>query len=116
MHKHFGDNPIKPAHFYMQKVLPLVYDESLSYYEVVDKLVHKLNEIGLVTNKLVDNNLAMLIRKQLNAIFMDSIYNEEDEKIILIINPIDELIVNAIYVQSEEKIVFNIVCKSEVCE
>ena len=26
------------------KVLPLVYDEALSYYEAIDKLVNKVNE------------------------------------------------------------------------
>ena len=34
---------IRRLHFYCQKVLPLVYDESLSYYEVLCK--HKLNEL-----------------------------------------------------------------------
>lgn len=30
---------------YCQKVLPAVYDDSLSYYECICKLVHKINEI-----------------------------------------------------------------------
>lgn len=34
-----------PFRFWCQKVLPLVYDESLSYYEVLEKTVYKLNEI-----------------------------------------------------------------------
>ena len=29
--------------FWCQKVLPLVYDDSLSYYELLDKVVHYLN-------------------------------------------------------------------------
>lgn len=36
---------IRRLHFYCQKVLPLVYDESLSYYEVLCKVRHKLNEL-----------------------------------------------------------------------
>jgi len=36
---------IRRLHFYCQKVLPLVYDESLSYYEVLCKIKHKLNEL-----------------------------------------------------------------------
>ena len=32
-------------HFWCQKVLPLVYDDSLSYYEVLGKMANKLNEI-----------------------------------------------------------------------
>jgi hypothetical protein len=36
---------IQRLHFYCQKVLPLVYDESLSYYEILCKVKHKLNEL-----------------------------------------------------------------------
>lgn len=41
---------IKPLHFWCQKVLPLVYDDSLSYYEVLCKLREKINEIIEVSN------------------------------------------------------------------
>jgi len=41
---------IKPLHFWCQKVLPLVYDDSLSYYEVLCKLKEKINEIIEVSN------------------------------------------------------------------
>lgn len=34
---------LKPFHFWCQKVLPLVYDDSLSYYEVLCKLTELLN-------------------------------------------------------------------------
>lgn len=40
----FG-KPYEPIKFWCFKVLPLVYDESLSYYEVLCKCVAKLNEI-----------------------------------------------------------------------
>lgn len=36
---------MKPFGFWCQKVLPLVYDESLSYYEVLCKVKDKLNEL-----------------------------------------------------------------------
>lgn len=36
---------IKPFKFWCQKVLPLVYDDSLSYYEVLCKIVHYINEL-----------------------------------------------------------------------
>ena len=45
---------IKPLHFWCQKVLPLVYDESLSYYEVLCKVREKLNEIIQEQNKQAD--------------------------------------------------------------
>ena len=40
----FG-KPYEPIKFWCFKVLPLVYDESLSYYEVLCKCAEKLNEI-----------------------------------------------------------------------
>lgn len=43
-------NVIKPLSFWVQKVLPLVYDDSLSYYEVLEKCVWKLNELIEQTN------------------------------------------------------------------
>lgn len=36
---------IKPFTFYCQKILPLVYDESLSYYETLCKIQKVLNEV-----------------------------------------------------------------------
>ena len=35
----------KPFRFWAHKVLPLVYDESLSYYEIICKIVQHLGEI-----------------------------------------------------------------------
>ena len=45
-------NTIEPLNFryYCQKVLPAVYDESLSYYELLCKLVAKINQIIAVDN------------------------------------------------------------------
>lgn len=39
---------------YCQKVLPLVYDESLSYYEVLCKVIQKLNELIKINNNIRD--------------------------------------------------------------
>lgn len=46
---------IKPFRFWSQKVLPLVYDDSLSYYEVVCKVVIKLNEVIESQNTTVES-------------------------------------------------------------
>ena len=35
---------LKPFRFWCQKVLPLVYDDSLSYYELLCKVVDYLNK------------------------------------------------------------------------
>lgn len=50
----FG-SPIKPFRYWCQKVLPLVYDDSLSYYEVLCKLRDKLNEIIETLNNYEDD-------------------------------------------------------------
>ena len=45
---------ISNLRFWCQKVLPLVYDDSLSYYELLCKVVQKLNETIDLANKLND--------------------------------------------------------------
>lgn len=45
-------NNIRPFKFWCQKVLPLVYDDSLSYYELLCKVVNKLNEVITNENEL----------------------------------------------------------------
>lgn len=42
----------KPFRFWCQKVLPLVYDDSLSYYEVLNKVVDYLNNVIKYVNAL----------------------------------------------------------------
>ena len=44
----------RPFRFWCQKVLPLVYDDSLSYYELLCKVVCKLNELAENQNNLSD--------------------------------------------------------------
>lgn len=50
-----------PLRFWVQKVLPLVYDDSLSYYELLGKIVLKLNE--LIEN---NNELAQYITDEIS--------------------------------------------------
>lgn len=48
---------IKPLHhfrFWCQKVLPLVYDDSLSYYELLCKVVHYINNLIDTNNKIIE--------------------------------------------------------------
>lgn len=44
---------VRPFHFWVQRILPLVYDDSLSYYEVLCKVVRKLNEVIETYNNIV---------------------------------------------------------------
>lgn len=48
------DKPIETLCFYCQKVLPMVYDESLSYYELSCKISEKLNEVIKAQNGIPD--------------------------------------------------------------
>lgn len=45
--------------FWCQHVLPLVYDNSLSYYEVLCKVVKYINEL-IDQDKLIENELSQL--------------------------------------------------------
>lgn len=57
---------IRRLHFYCQKVLPLVYDESLSYYEVLCKVKHKLNE--LIDSQNLQDEEIKAIEKELTEV------------------------------------------------
>ncbi len=48
-------NKINKINVCCQKVLPLVYDESLSYYEVLCKVIQKLNELIKINNNIRDD-------------------------------------------------------------
>lgn len=45
---------LQPFRFWCQKVLPLVYDDSLSYYEVLCKVVDYLNKVIEDDKQLVE--------------------------------------------------------------
>ena len=54
---------LKPFRFWCNKILPLVYDDSLSYYELLCKVVEYLNKVVDQTNQNTDyiNTLAGMI-------------------------------------------------------
>lgn len=56
----------KHFHFWCQKVLPLVYDESLSYYEVLCKVVDYLNHMLDDVNNVI--KYYDELKKELNEI------------------------------------------------
>lgn len=57
---------LKTFRFWCQKVLPLVYDDSLSYYEILCKVVNYLNnmigDVNSVTSELAE------LRKELDVV------------------------------------------------
>ena len=52
---------LKQFKFYAQKILPLVYDDSLSYYEVLAKLTSKINEVIETYNSDIKNEIINFI-------------------------------------------------------
>lgn len=62
-------NDLNPIMFWCQKVLPLVYDDSLSYYEFLCKVCDKVNEIISAQNKT--NNELSNLSANLKAIIND---------------------------------------------
>lgn len=48
-------NEVKHFRFWCQKVLPLVYDNSLSYYEVLCKVVKYINELIDSDKEIIDD-------------------------------------------------------------
>lgn len=80
------NHKIKPFRFWSQKVLPLVYDDSLSYYEVISKLANKVNEIiEFVNGKIVE-----VIKESIQSYFLTITYNESNEEINLYLEEDDE--------------------------
>lgn len=62
------------------KVLPTIYEESLSYYEVLCKMRIAINEMGDVINKLPDYIRSLLTDDELKSIYSE-LLNELEEQI-----------------------------------
>ena len=73
------DVSVRPFHFWSQKVIPLVYDESLSYYEVLGKVVQKLNELI----EYNENFTIEMIREVVSSLILEALYDEANETIYL---------------------------------
>lgn len=75
-------NDLKVFKFWCQKVLPLVYDDSLSYYEVLCKVVDYLNNMVSDVNKVIDKYEEL--RKELAIVqaWIDNFSTEYLEKLI----------------------------------
>ena len=66
---------IDKLRYYAYKILPLVYDESLSYYEVLNRVAFKVNEVI----EYVDNVLVDRIRELVSSLVVDASYDESTE-------------------------------------
>lgn len=77
---------MKPLKFIAHKILPLVYDESLSYYEVLCKVVAKVNEVI----EFVEAGLYENIREVISDLIIDYAYDSTTETLTINIDLPDE--------------------------
>lgn len=77
---------IKELRYWVHKVLPLVYDDSLSYYELLNKITYKLNEL-IENNEEIPSYVATMIESYISS--------GEIEKVVA--NMLSENVVNVKY-------------------
>lgn len=66
--------------FYCQPILPLVYDESMSYYETLCKVVGQLNTTGDAVNKLNEGLTGEIADRQAADAMLDERLKEIEEE------------------------------------
>lgn len=66
-----------------QSILPLVFDDSISYYEAVSRLIFTVNQLIALINGSVDEILKDYIDSQFDNLMINAIYDEKTETIIL---------------------------------
>lgn len=64
---------------FVQNILPLVYDDSLSYYEVLCKVVAKINEVI----EWVNTDFSEYIREQIGELLSGALYRASDKTVII---------------------------------
>lgn len=69
--------------YHCQKILPLVYDDELSYYEYLCKLTDTMNKIIDIINDEFKTLVFQKIDEYFNDVMIDAIYKEDEETIYL---------------------------------
>ena len=70
---------VEHLRYWVQKVLPLVYDDSLSYYELLDKVVKKLNEtidVANVTEEHIEEEVTAILNEWLEDGTLEEIISQ----------------------------------------
>ena len=76
------NNSISPlTGFNCQKVLPLTYDNSLSYYEQLCKTTHKINEVIQLINGDITQSLKEYIDEHFNELMIKASYDASTKTI-----------------------------------
>lgn len=73
-------NMLNTMRFYCQPILPLVYDESMSYYETLCKVVGQLNTTGETVNKLNEGLTNEIADRQAADVALDERLKKIEEQ------------------------------------
>lgn len=65
------------------KILPVSYDDSLSYYEQLCKLRDKMNELVEFINSNFSEQIQNYLDKKFDDLMINAIYDEATETIVL---------------------------------
>lgn len=76
--------------FWCQKVLPLVYDDSLSYYEVLNKLTNKINEMIEYINGGISDAIKKYIKDYVSQLVILYDYDATNLRITFDVHGVDE--------------------------
>lgn len=64
-----------------QSILPLIFDDSISYYETVSRLFFTVNKLIALINNSVDESLKKYIDERFDNLMINAVYDEENETI-----------------------------------
>ena len=72
---------IKNLDYRIQKILPLLYDDTISYEELLYSITNKMNEIIDFANGELNQAIIDYINQQFNNIFINAAYDSDTETI-----------------------------------
>ncbi len=100
-------NKLNELRINCHKVLPLVYDDSLSYYEVLCKLTNVVNNIVEIINTDFESVFEEKADQYFNEVMIDAVYDESERTIYLkkvnIVDSCKHVVKNETLIIGEEK-------------
>lgn len=76
---------VEKLKYWTHKILPLIYDDSLSYYEVLAKVTAKINELI----QYIDTTYTQEVKALISKAFVDVLYDASTETITIYLNTED---------------------------
>ena len=73
----------KAVNCYSQKVIPLAFDESMSYLEDIACLKAKINEVITFVNNVLEDKITEYIDERFNDMMINAMYESETETLVL---------------------------------